>query len=63
MAMKQLVAALALFAAAINGQKTVAWTEPASGVEYNIGIPEAAAAPFDVYVSNYMIQISQETSF
>lgn len=50
-AMRLLVAALALFSAAVCGQKTVTWTEASSGVQYNLAIPEAAAAPFDVYVS------------
>lgn len=49
--MHLLVRILAMFAATVCGQKIVAWTEPSSGVQYNLAIPEAAAAPFDVYVS------------
>ncbi|KAF8858824.1 CBD9-like protein [Acephala macrosclerotiorum] len=49
--MHLLVATLALFTAAVCGQKTVTWTEASSGVQYNFTIPEAVAAPFDIYVS------------
>ncbi|TVY81796.1 Cellobiose dehydrogenase [Lachnellula suecica] len=49
--MRFLVGSLALLAATVCGQNLVEWTEASSGVQYSIGIPEAAAAPFDVYLS------------
>jgi Cytochrome domain of cellobiose dehydrogenase len=51
MAMRLIVGALALLATAVRGQNFAAYTEAVSGVEYNLAIPEAAAAPFDVYLS------------
>jgi len=51
MAMRLLVGALALLATSVHGQNFAAYTEAVSGVEYNIAIPEVAAAPFDVYLS------------
>ncbi|KAF4627970.1 hypothetical protein G7Y89_g10182 [Cudoniella acicularis] len=51
MAMNFLVSALALLATSVQGQSIAKWTEPTSTVEYNLAIPEAAAAPFDVYLS------------
>jgi len=43
--------ALAFLASAVWGQKFAAYTEPTSGVQYNLAIPQAAAAPFDIYTS------------
>jgi Cytochrome domain of cellobiose dehydrogenase len=44
------IGSVALLASAAQGA-LVSYTEAVSGVQYNVGIPEAAAAPFDVYTS------------
>jgi hypothetical protein len=44
------VGIVALLATAASGS-LVSWTESVSGVQYSVGIPEAAAAPFDIYTS------------
>ncbi len=51
MAIRLLIGVLALLATSVRGQKTVEWTEATSGVQYSLGIPQVAAAPFDVYLS------------
>lgn len=51
MAMSLLAWVLALVATIVQGQNTVSWTEATSGVVYSLAIPEAAAAPFNVYLS------------
>jgi hypothetical protein len=42
--------AVALLATATSGS-LVTWTESVSGIQYNVGIPDVAAAPFDIYTS------------
>ena len=49
--MRFLVTTLAVLATAVQGQKTVSWTEVASGVVYSMAIPAVDAAPFEVYLS------------
>jgi hypothetical protein len=44
------IATIALLASAANSA-LVSYLETVSGVQYSVGIPEAAAAPFDVYTS------------
>lgn len=41
---------VAVLASVVQGA-LVSYTETVSGVQYNVGIPEVAAAPFDVYTS------------
>jgi Cytochrome domain of cellobiose dehydrogenase len=48
--MRLLAGTVALLATAVNGS-LLSWTESVSGVQYSVGIPEAAAAPFEIYTS------------
>ena len=48
--MRLSVSTVALLATAANGS-VLSWTESVSGVQYSVGIPEVAAAPFDIYTS------------
>jgi hypothetical protein len=50
MAMRLLISTFVLLVTAVNGS-LVSWTESVSGVQYSVGIPEVAAAPFDIYTS------------
>jgi cellobiose dehydrogenase (acceptor) len=50
LAMRFSVSTVALLATVANGS-VLSWTEPVSGVQYSVGIPEVAAAPFDIYTS------------
>ncbi|KAN0108612.1 iron reductase domain protein [Hyaloscypha variabilis] len=48
--MRLLAGTVALLATAVSGD-VLSWTESVSGVQYNVAIPETAAAPFDIYTS------------
>jgi len=48
--MRLLLNTVALLATAVSGS-VISYTESVSGVLYNVAIPEAAAAPFDIYTS------------
>jgi cellobiose dehydrogenase (acceptor) len=50
LAMRFSVSTVALLVTVANGS-VLSWTEPVSGVQYSVGIPEIAAAPFDIYTS------------
>jgi hypothetical protein len=50
LAMRLSVSTVALLATVASGS-VLSLTEPVSGVQYSVGIPEVAAAPFDIYTS------------
>ena len=46
----RLLGAVSVLATVVSGS-VVSYTEAVSGVQYNVAIPETAAAPFDIYTS------------